>query len=193
MFLMAFVGAIIAGAYGILHDQITFTIGPEYFSKFKFEQFRYADFGWGDRVFVGCIGFLATWWVGFVFAWFFARRHFPDQRRDVACRAILKSFVVVWLCGVLAGVIGYVYGLWLGPDADYSSWRIPLLQFDVIDSWSFIRVAYIHNASYLGGLVGFVVALIFIRPNLIKPNCNGSKGTGLEAASDVSPNDRKTA
>lgn len=30
---------IIAGFYGILHDQLTYTISSEYFTKFKFYQF----------------------------------------------------------------------------------------------------------------------------------------------------------
>ena len=60
MFGFAVTGALIAGAYGILHDQITYTISPEYFTKLKFEQFHYANFGLPRRVFVGEVGFLAT-------------------------------------------------------------------------------------------------------------------------------------
>ena len=28
------IGALIAGTYGVLHDQITYSIGPEYFTQF---------------------------------------------------------------------------------------------------------------------------------------------------------------
>jgi hypothetical protein len=31
------------------------------------------------------------------------------------------------------------------------------------DLRSFVRVAYIHNASYLGGLIGLILAIIYIR------------------------------
>lgn len=41
------VGSLIAGTYGILHDQVTYSIGPEYFTRFKFEQFAWADWGAG--------------------------------------------------------------------------------------------------------------------------------------------------
>ena len=51
-------GALIAGLYGVLHDQLTYSISAEYFSDFKFYQFSYLDVGlpracssrwWGSR------------------------------------------------------------------------------------------------------------------------------------------------
>ena len=48
---VAAAGSLLAGLYGIGHDQLTYSISPEYFTKMKFEQFHYADFGFGNRVF----------------------------------------------------------------------------------------------------------------------------------------------
>lgn len=169
MFGMAFVGAIVAGAYGILHDHITYSIGPEYFTNLKFEQFHYADFGLGERVFVSCIGFLATWWVGFIFAWFLSRRLIPNQPRTIAYRGIFAGFAIVFACGVVAGIGGYFYGVWRGPDSDYSAWLPMTRRFQITDTRAFVRVAYIHNASYLGGLAGFIIALVIIRPKKLEP------------------------
>ena len=166
MFGMAIVGAIIAGTYGILHDHVTYSISPEYFTKLKFQQFHYVDLGLGNRVFVSCIGFLATWWVGFVIAWFLARRLIPNQPRANAYRGILKGFVIVLGMGLLTGIAGYFYGGWLGPDADYSAWLPAVNRFQITDTFAFVRVAYVHNASYLGGLLGFIVALIVVQPKV---------------------------
>ena len=164
MICVALVGGILAGIYGIVHDQITYWISPEYFTKLKFDQFWYADFGHGDRVFASTIGFLATWWVGFIAAWFLARRLIPRQPRDQAFRQIRKGIMCIITFGSAFGVAGYGYGLWRGPDADYSSWTWAFRELKVTDTWSFVRVAYIHNAGYLGGLIGLVVALRMIRP-----------------------------
>jgi hypothetical protein len=161
---VSLIGGIIAGLYGVLHDQITFAISPEYFTKLKFEQFHYADFGLGDRVFVTTIGFLATWWVGFICAWFLARRLIPRQPRRHAYRQIRNGFACVIAFGLSFGIIGYAYGLLRGPDADYSAWTWAFREFKITDTWSFVRVAYIHNAGYLGGLIGLLVALVLIRP-----------------------------
>src|SRR5580700_8579924 len=73
MLCIALLGAVVAGMYGALHDQISYSISPEYFTKLKFRQFSYADFGWPHRVFASEVGFLATWWVGLFAGWFLAR------------------------------------------------------------------------------------------------------------------------
>jgi hypothetical protein len=41
-------------------------------------------------------------------------------------------------------------------------------QLEVTDTWSFVRVAYIHNAGYLGGLIGLILALVMLRPETTK-------------------------
>jgi hypothetical protein len=164
MFAVAAIGGIVAGLYGVLHDQATYTISPEYFTKLKFQQFAYADFGLGDRVFVGTIGFLATWWVGFLAAWFLGIRYIPHQRRSKAYGQIWHGFLCVVGCALVCGACGFAYGLWRGPDADYSSWNFACGRYAIADTWSFVRVAYVHNASYFGGLLGLVVALVVIRP-----------------------------
>jgi hypothetical protein len=46
---MAVAGALVSGCYGMIHDQLTYAISPEYFTHFKFDQFRAADFGMHDR------------------------------------------------------------------------------------------------------------------------------------------------
>lgn len=162
---VALVGGLVGGIYGILHDQVTYSISPEYFTKLKFDQFRYADFGLGERVFASTIGFVSTGWVGFFAAWFLARRLIPRQPRDFAYRQIRNGIVCTLAFGLTFGLVGYGYGLWRGPDADYSSWTGAIREFEITDPWSFVRVATIHNAGYLGGFIGLVVALVTIRPH----------------------------
>src|SRR6185436_19046100 len=69
LLLIIILTAIIGGVYGILHDQITYTISPEYYTKFKFYQFGLIDTG-NEAIFpnprfqVSLVGFMATWWMG---------------------------------------------------------------------------------------------------------------------------------
>lgn len=159
----AVVGAFIAGFYGLVHDQITYSISPEYFTRLKFLQFHYADFGLPPRMFVAEIGFLATWWVGLIAGWFLARvtvTAFPGK--ELRC-VILRGFMIVFAGGVVAALVGFMLGLRLGPDSDLSNWQGLATSRGVVDLPNFVRVAYIHNASYLGGLIGLIVALLHLR------------------------------
>lgn len=182
MCVISMIGGVIAGVYGVVHDQITYAISSEYFTNLKFQQFWYADFGLGDRMYVATIGFLATWWVGFLAAWFLARKFIPHQPRRVAYRQIGMGGCCIASVAVLCGTIAFAYGLWRGPDADYSSWQWAFQQFKIIDSWAFVRVAYIHNASYCGGLIGLIVALLAFRPP--RSSGPGQGGTGRLSDTD---------
>ena len=162
-FRYAAIGAAIAASYGLLHDQITYSIGPEYFHKFKFHQFRDANLGFGDRVFVGTIGVLATWWVGAIVGWILARRIVPYDPAKVRRAKILSGFLIVFVTAILFGCGGYLYGLWRGPDADYSVWQPMLRRLHVSDQYRFMQVGYIHNAGYLGGAFGLGLTFLLIR------------------------------
>ncbi len=161
---IALIGAVVAGIYGICHDHITYSIGPEYFTRLKFRQFHYVDFGFPDRILVSEIGFLASWWVGFAIAWLLGRRLIPGQPRSIAYRQIAQAFGIVFGCGFASGLLGFAYGLWRGPKGNYLDWEFATQRLGLTDIWPFVRVAYIHNGSYLGGLVGLIVALLLIRP-----------------------------
>ena len=151
-------GAFLAGGYGVLHDQVTYSISPEYFTRLKFAQFHYADFGLPPRAFVAEIGFLATWWVGFLAGWFIARIMVPAVPRPKAFRYSLRGLFIVLAFAIASGVAGYVLGVSHG--SNHQAWQDLASALGVQDLPRFVRVAYIHNASYLGGLVGLVAAII---------------------------------
>ena len=59
---------ILASIYGIIHNQISYSISEEYFTVFKFEQFGLWENGYGDESLkVSLVGGLSTWWFGLIF------------------------------------------------------------------------------------------------------------------------------
>jgi hypothetical protein len=159
----AIIGSLIAGLYGVIHDQITYSLSPEYFTRLKFAQFHYADSGLPPRWFVAEIGFLATWWVGFIAGWFLARMAVPKWPSVEARAGILRGFGIILTCAFAASLMGFGLGLLRGSNADYTAWQDFAQTRGVVDLPRFVRVAYIHNASYLGGLIGLIVALVYLR------------------------------
>lgn len=163
MTVFGFGGALIAGVYGILHDQVTFEIGPEYFTEFKFQQFHYLSKTQPERIVVAEIGFLATWWVGFFAGWFMGRVSLPHLQLQKAARLSLKGVAVMMLTALVFATASYLMAPASSDDPRMDTWERMLAGRDVIDPVAFVQVAYIHNASYLGGLMGLIFALMWMR------------------------------
>lgn len=155
---LALAGALVAGIFGIVHDQITFTISPEYFTRMKFYQFRGADFGFPQRVFVAEIGFLATWWVGLIAGWFLARLALP-RSASPGKRVMMAMAVIV---GVT--VVGGAGGYFVGPAffENRSEWGDALVSLGVTDATAFYRVAAIHFGSYAGAFFGWLAMMVVL-------------------------------
>lgn len=155
---LALAGAVVAGGYGILHDQLTYTLSPEYFTRLKFSQFAWADIGLAPRLLVAEIGFLATWWVGFAGTWFFAR--VAASRRPTATLPgrVLRMWLVLLTSAAVAGTIGFIAGpAYYLSDGDWND-AIRALQLD--HPRAFAQVAGIHLGGYVGALIGWLVAML---------------------------------
>ncbi len=176
---MACLGATIAGIYGIIHDQVTFSISPEYFTRLKFDQFRWADVGLPVRVFVSEIGFFATWWVGLIAGWVFARITIRDAGPRERIRLALRGFTIVVGFALIAATVAFAYGLWLQPQPATSGLAARAFMIGVSDVSAFARVGYIHNAGYLGGSIGIVIAAVLLRRKIISDQFRASIHRGM--------------
>lgn len=121
----------------------------------KFDQFHWADMGFPVRIFVAEIGFLATWWVGLIAAWFLARiamRKFKSPGKRVM-QAISIMIGVTILCATA--------GYFLGPGfyGNRDGWSLALQDMGVTDSNAFYQVSGIHLGSYVGALVGWILMM----------------------------------
>ena len=153
------ISIVIAGLYGIINDQVTYTISPEYFTKFKYIQFGInpAELG-GARQTVAAIGFLATWWVGSILGVVFGlvALVYKDYKTmfKMACNAIAVTFCIT----ICMGFVGFFYGKFYLAKAGVDWW----LPDNLIDKASFITVGSIHNFSYIGGLVGLFAGAMYL-------------------------------
>ena len=171
-------GAIIAGLYGVFHDQITYSISPEYFTKMKFAQFHYADFGLSKRFFVAEIGFLATWWVGafcsFVLA-LIAVNLWPEKQ---AFRRVMPGIGIILGITAVTGVIFAIRGRLL-PASELEEWVTYSFAYGLEDLPAFVQVAFIHNGSYLGGLIGLIAAITFLLFAKLRSKTKPAKALGV--------------
>ncbi|MFD1344620.1 hypothetical protein, partial [Litorisediminicola beolgyonensis] len=79
--LLIFAASVItAGLFGVLHNQLSYSVGPAYFTELKFDQFGIAP-DRQTRLGAALIGWRASWWMGaalavpvLVLGWATARR-----------------------------------------------------------------------------------------------------------------------
>ena len=159
----ALLGAVVAGCYGALHDQVSYSISPEYFTKFKLRQFSYVDFGWPPRVFAAEVGFMAAWWVGMAAGWFVARAGLAELPPPLRRRGTLCSFAILLIATPLGGVAGALIGLVISQSLDAQNLRLMQRWLGLEDIRAFIVVGYLHAGTYLGASVGLITAIIFVR------------------------------
>lgn len=158
---MLLFAAFVAGIYGALHDQISYTFSNEYFTQFKFIQF---GIPWAydiPRLGAAYIGVLATWWMGvlvFIILGMFGFI-FPTPRQ--MARSLAQSFFVVMVVALMSGFVGLAYGYYQVNESsigDYMQWVRP----GVTDPIQFVRVGFMHNASYIGGLTGLLSGIAYL-------------------------------
>jgi hypothetical protein len=155
-----FIGAalITAGVYGSLHDQISYTVSPEYFTQFKFPEFGLLNGSIPGRVRAAEIGWLATWWMGLPIGLLTGVAGFIQRTPTLMRRALLWSLPVIVGFVFAFGLVGLLYGVIQTRSIDlhaYQGWYIP---DNTVQIRRYLCAGYMHNASYLGGALAIPVA-----------------------------------
>jgi hypothetical protein len=153
--------------YGILNDQVTVTLAPEYFSLFKRRQFAplLEGLGWIDaplRLQAVAIGAAATWWFGLLLGMAVSLAGSVGLRPRLRTAGFLKAVGQVLLIAastsLLFGAAAYLAEPALGTFSQEEH-RIYETAFGAIRNWrGFFAIGWWHTGAYLGGLVGTIVA-----------------------------------
>ena len=169
--LLLLITPIISGIYGVLHDQITYTISPEYFTNFKFIQFEISDYlRNSERLATSLIGFMATWWVGIPIGIILGFQGIKSLDSNYFLKIKTKALGITFFTTVIFGFIGFIF--WKIFRYKYQDWPMniggrisnPELAeafLQIKDIESFLAVGFIHNFSYIGGAIGLLIAIIF--------------------------------
>jgi len=153
---------LIGGFYGILHDQLTYTISPEYYTKFKFYQFGLMDTGNeaifpNPRIQVSAVGFMATWWMGLPIGLILGLVGLIHADKNTMLRVTMGAIILTIIVAFITGLVGLAYGrLYLA----YTrvNWWLPN---NLVDIKNFIAVGSMHNFSYIGGLTGLIAGIVY--------------------------------
>jgi hypothetical protein len=151
-------GTLIAGVYGMLHDQVSYTVSPEYFTKFKYIQFGMDHLE--GRMGASLIGLLATWWVGFYGAIILGLVGWRFPSAKIMFIETLKSIGLALFLALVIGLLGLLVGFLISPSMVQRNESLGLVPEEVVEVRHFLVVGVMHNFSYLGGLIGLLIGSI---------------------------------
>ncbi|NRT16655.1 hypothetical protein HNP99_003026 [Flavobacterium sp. 28A] len=172
LLLILIIAPLLGGFYGMIHDQITYSVSSEYYTKFKFIQFGIDSWGMAQnigtdmnpeiqldnpRLGAAIVGFLATWWVGMIIGLFLGFLGLIHKNGKVMFIVTIKAFCLTIAIALITGIVGLGFGKLFIND-NLADWNLPE---NVLDVNHFIMVGSMHNFSYLGGLIGLVFAVIY--------------------------------
>lgn len=157
------IACLFAGAYGMLHNQISYTVSPEYFTQFKFHQFGISG-DTPERVGAAIVGWHAAWWMGIVIGIILIPAGLVIRGNAAYFWKMIRVFGVVALTTLIFGLaaLAYAYAT-VDPDTVGEMKRYGN---EIANDAAFMRAGTMHNFSYLGGLVGIIagaVAIYFAR------------------------------
>lgn len=157
--LLFLIGCLFAGVYGALHNQISYAVSPEYFTQYKFHQFRISP-DLPNRLGAAIVGWHASWWMGIVIGIVVIPFGLRIPGVGQYFLGTTRSFAVVALTALVVGLLALLIAF-LVIDAGIAGQQTRYGN-EVENDVAFLRAMTMHNCSYLGGLVGIITGCISI-------------------------------
>ena len=158
--------SLLAGIFGVVHNQISYSVSPGYFHEFKFFQFG-IESALQNRIGASIVGYLGSWRMGFLIGLpiYIAAFFIKETRKFL--HTFLVAAVIVVIVTLLSGLgaLGFSYRA-------FSLHTLPTwaVNIEVTDPLAFARAGTMHNFSYLGGAVGMLVGLSYVILQVRKSN-----------------------
>lgn len=151
---------LLAALFGALHNQLSYTVAPEYFTKFKFPQFGIA--APSPRLGASLVGVLASWWMGIPIGLALGVTSLKLTRPTERLREALRACGVVLAVTILVGLGGLFIATRQVSARGASAAEGMIMPESVVDRAAFYRAGVMHGSSYLGGISGVVIGMGYL-------------------------------
>lgn len=156
--MLLFVACICAGLYGAVHNQISYTVSPDYFYAFKFKQFG-VPIDLQGRYGAAIVGWRASWWMGLLVGIPVLLVGLVLPTWKMYLSRCLLAIVVVVSTTLLVGLAALVVAFITLSDTNLPAYWYPE---QVADKVAFARAGTMHNFSYLGGFLGIFTGSVYL-------------------------------
>lgn len=148
---------VVSAVYGALHNQISYTVSPEFFHTDLFFRFDTPK-SFENRAGASIVGALSSWWMGLLIGppVLLVGLALPGWKAYL--KHSLIAFGVVMATALVVGLIGLAVGF-LVVDASNAPMNIFVSQEGAIRMG---RAGTMHNFGYLGGFLGIFTGLLYL-------------------------------
>jgi len=171
------IAAAAAVLYGIVNDQVTVTIAPEYYSVLKRHEFavildRAGLLSAPPRFQVVVLGVIGSWWLGLWCGAALGLAATIGPAPPVGLRLFVRALSLVVLAAVAFSVISGTVAYAAQPLVDPLRWRRIAL-WGIEDVRSVYAAGWWHTGAYAGGLLGALVASGWVIARRSRPTSPG--------------------
>lgn len=160
-----------AGIYGAVHDQISYTVSPGYFHEFKFIQFDLRQ-SLQNRLGAAVVGWLASWWMGLIIGVPICLSALTVRGVREFVRSFLLASLTVIAVTLLVGLTGLAVGILTIQNGNLPFW---MAGRHVTDPVAFARAGMMHNFSYLGGMIGLIAGIAVVIRQAMRSRSNAAR------------------
>lgn len=146
---------LLGAVYGAFHNQISYTVGPDYFHAFKFHQFAISA-DQHTRLGAAIVGVRASWWMGLPIGVPIALLSLAIPGVAHSVRSFAQAACLVVAVTLICGLASLLVTV---PPDQYHLIRIPA---GVADKAGFVRAGLMHDTSYAAGLLGLLCGVAFM-------------------------------
>jgi len=168
------IAPMMAGLYGFIHDQITYNISEEFFTKFRFDHYDF-PYAWHPRARAGMIGILNAWKTGIPFGIILT----AVGRIHMNTHKLLVYTFYTYLLTFFMSFAFSIAAAYMPVPADIVALKLSMPK-NILDPIAFQRVVQINNFGYVGGIIGMLMG-IGLHVLLYKRDKNKALGTSTNA------------
>ena len=148
-----------AGLHGAIHNQISYSISPEYFTCYKFPQFRISETLYG-RLGAAIVGWKAAWWMGLLIGLVLIPWGSVRLKDPAFFRMMLLVFSIVTVTALIVGFAALGVAMFVLDENNVG--EISRFGNAIEKGVAFQQAGTMHNFSYLGGFIGLLVGVVII-------------------------------
>ncbi|MFD0861482.1 hypothetical protein ACFQ1M_04635 [Sungkyunkwania multivorans] len=158
LILIGIISIILGSIYGMLHNQISYSISPEYFTKFKFDQIgEWLHQVENERIAISFVGFVSTWWFGLIIGVILGIVAMFQPNSKAMWKSAIGAVLRTLGIAIGIGIMGILVGTFLISNLN-ANWNLPA---ELTDRKGFLIAGTMHNFSYVGGMIGLIYGIIY--------------------------------